>query len=326
MKAMRYNAYGTPDVIEMKELDIPSINDDEVLIKIRATTVTAGDCEIRRFQIPFFFWLPLRIILGVKKPKMTLGTELSGEIESVGKNVTRFKKGDAIFAFTGFKFGAFAQYVALPEHATIAQKPKKMSFEEAAAVHIGGFNALHFLRACKVQPGQSILVYGASGSIGTAAVQLAKYYGAEVTGICSEHNFDMIKTLGATHAIDYNKEDFTKNNKTYDIIFDAIGKSSFFDSLKVLKKDGIYAQANPSTLQMMFARPYGFIIGKKIITSFAGESVEDLDFLSKLNDNGQFTTAVDRTYPLEQLAEAHRYVEKGHKKGNVVITVAHDES
>ncbi len=324
MKAMKYRKYGTPDVIELQEMDMPNYKDNEVLIKIKAATVTAGDCETRRFDFSPLFWLPLRLFIGILKPRLVLGSEMSGVVYKVGPQVTRFKEGDEIFAFTGFKFGTYAEYIALSENSIIAHKPPNMTFEQAAGVHIGGLNSLHFLRTSKIKAGDKILIVGAAGSIGTAAVQLAKYYGAEVTGICSTHNFEMIQTLGADYAIDYNKEDFTKLEKSYDIIFDAIGKSSFFDTLKVLKKNGVYALANPSTLQLLFAKYYGPIVGKRIITSLAGESVEDLEFLSTLNSSGQFTTAIDRTYPLSELAEAHRYVEKGHKKGNVIIIVDHD--
>lgn len=325
MKAIICTKYGPPDVLQLKEIPKPVPRDNELLIKIHAATATGGDCEIRRFKIHILFWLPLRIIMGIRKPKKNtiLGQELAGEIEAVGKNVKRFKPGDPVFGTPGMGFGAYAKYICLPETRMLAIKPTNMSYEEAATVPMGGYNALHFIRKANIQPGQKVLIYGASGSIGTMAVQLARYYGAEVTGVCSSANLDMVKSLGAVKVIDYTKEDFTKNGEIYDVILDVPGKSSFSGSLRSLKKDGLYLLANTRLLDMIRALWTSMTSDKKVIFEFASEKTEDLIYLKKLIEAGEIKPVIDRHYPLEQTAEAHRYVENGHKMGNVVITVEH---
>ena len=325
MKAVVYEKYGSPDILEIQEVSKPGPGDNEVLIKIYATTVTAGDCRARSFTVPPAFWLPARISLGWKKPKKAiLGIELAGEIESVGKDVKRFKKGDQVFAATLTSFGAYAEYKSLPEDAALAIKPSNLTYEEAAALPIGARTALHFLRKANVHPGQKVLVYGASGSVGTYAVQLARYFGAEVTGVCSAANAALVKSLGAGQVIDYRTEDFSTHAETYDVIFVAVDKSSFSACMRALKKDGIYLNVTTPfpDLRMLWAK---ITSSKKL---FLGENppekAEDLAFLKELVEAGKLKPVIDRRYPLEQIVEAHRYVDQGHKKGNVVITVSHN--
>jgi len=311
MKAAIYEKYGSPEVLHLKEIEKPIPNDDEVLVKIYATTVTAGDIRMRGFKVPAHFWLPARFALGLTGPKRkTLGMEISGIIEAIGKSVTKFKVGDEVFAETGFGDG-YAEYICLPEMSQIKseksvirleKKPVNLTFEEAAAVPVGGITALIFMRKANLQKGQKILIYGASGSVGTYAVQLAKNYGAEVTGVCSTNNMELVKSLGADKVIDYTREDFTKNSQTYNIIFDAVGKISRSLVKGSLEKKGVFL----STWQSLKVE------------------ANDLDALKGLVEEGKLKPVIDRRYPLEQIVEAHRYVEAGHKKGNVVITVQHN--
>lgn len=324
MKAMIATRYGPPEVMELQEVEKPTIKENEILVRIYATTVTAGDCEIRRFDLPVFIWWPMRVFMGLQKPKWIFGTELAGVVEEVGSKVTRFRRGNPIFAFSGMRFGAYAEYVALPESGIIARKPRNMNFEEAAAVHIGGLNALGFLRESNISPGQKVLIYGASGSIGTFAVQIAKNMGAEVTAVCSERNFEMVRSIGADHTIDYTKEDYAQAGEQYDCVFDAVGKDAFFHGLQAVKKGGSYIQASPE-LKHILCKPWIQLLkGKRVLLMPPTETVNDLEELRALIEAGKLRSVIDRVYALEEMIEAHRYVEKGHKRGNVAIRIVAD--
>jgi len=325
MKAVVYTKYGPPEVLQLKQVEKPVPRDNEVLVKVYAATATAGDCEIRRFDMPVLFWLPIRLYMGLIKPRIQiLGQELAGVVESVGKDVKEFSKGDQVFAPTDARFGAYAEYKCVPSTSALALKPANMTYEEAAAVPVGGLNALHFLRKGNIQRGQKVLIYGSTGSIGTFAVQLARYFGAEVTAVCSTTNIELVKSLGADEVIDYTKEDFSKNGENYDVIFETVGKSSFSRGIKSLKKNGFYLLANPGLSQTVRGLWTSMTSSKKVIIALASYRTEDLVFLKELIEEEKIKSVIDRRYPLEQTAEAHRYVEKGHKKGNVVITLEHN--
>lgn len=325
MKAVVCTKYGSPDVLQLKEVETPVPKDDEVLIKIHAATVNATDPVFRKGE-PFI----ARMFTGLTRPKKSIpGTEFAGEIETVGKDVTQFKKGDQIFAQTGLGYGAHAEYISLPENGPLEIKPTNISYGEAAAVCDGALGALVFLRKLDIQSGKEILINGASGSVGTYAVQLAKYFGAEVTAVCGNTNIELVKTLGADKVIDYSRDDFTRNRRSYDIIFDVVAKSSFARCKASLKQKARYLATAPTLafiFQVLWTSKIG---GKKAVMAAPGlkptsEKKKDLLFLKELIEAGKLKSVMDRSYPMEQIAEAHRYVETGHKKGNVVLTIAGD--
>jgi len=330
MKAIVWTKYGAPDGLQLQEIEKPGPQDDEVLVKIHATTVTAGDCEMRRLQLPLMLSFPVRLYIGLIKPKRItiLGQELAGEVGEVGKDVVSFKKGDQVFGTTGFGFGAYAEYICLKENpnemqGTFALKPINMSYEEAAAVPTAGFEALHFLRHADIQRGQKVLVFGAGGSIGTFSVQLANYFGAEVTAVDSAEKLEMLRSIGATHVIDYAQQDFTQNGETYDVIIDVVGKKSFSRRLKSLKQNGHYFLANAGLSHIVVRLWTSITSSKKVVMGSSSQSKEDLLSLKELIEAGKLKSVIDRRYSLEQIPEAHRYVETGQKIGNVVITVTH---
>jgi NADPH:quinone reductase-like Zn-dependent oxidoreductase len=329
MNAIVYTKYGPPDVLQLVEVEKPTPKDNEILIKIHATPVNYGDIlarnfrEVspRKFNMPFPFWLPARMVFGFSKPKInTLGSEFAGQIESAGKDVESFKAGDQVFGYRGMNMGANAEYLCVPENGLVAIKPANMTYEEAAAVPYGALTALNLLRKVNIQRGQKVLINGASGAIGSAAVQLAKHYGAEVSGVCSTPRLDFVKSLGADQVIDYTREDFTKNGETYDLIFDILGRSSFSDCKNSLNQNGRYLLASfkmKQLFQMVWTSMTG---GKKVICALSGEKIEDLLIIKELVEAGKIKSFIDKRYSLEQTAEAHRYIEQGHKKGNVIIT------
>ena len=330
MKAIIWTKYGPPEVLQFKDVEKPIPKDNEVLIRIHAATVTMGDCEIRNLKFSRLLRSLMRLAVGIRRPRKRfsiLGQELAGEIEAVGNDVKLFKKGDQVYSATGFHFGGYAEYVCLPEEGkdvVLALKPDNMTYEEAAVVPVGGIEALHFLRKANIQKGQTVLISGASGSIGTFAIQLAKYFGAEVTGVGNPKSLEVMKSIGADNVIDYNKEDFTKNGETYDVIFDVIGKSSFSSCIGSLNKKGIYLLANPKISLINREKRTARKSDKKLISGNMDDTIErteQLNFLKELIEEEKIKSVIDRRYPLEQVAEAHTYVEKGENGGNVVITL-----
>ena len=331
MKAIVWTKYGSPDGLQLREMARPTPKDNEVLIKVHAATASQADTELRRLKLPILFAIPLRLYIGFIRPtRITiLGTEFAGEIESAGKDVTLYKPGDQVFGYTGLGMGTYAEYMCLAEKPSglagvLGKKPVNVSYEEAAAIPFGGLEALHSLRKANIQPGQKVLIVGAGGSIGTYAVQLAKLYGAEVTGVDKPGKLEMLRSIGADHVIDYTQEDFTKSGQTYDVILDTIGKSPFLGSLRSLEENGTYLNANPGLFGGVRARWASRRSSKKVITWTAGYTVKNLLALKELIEAGKIKPVIDRRYPLEQTAEAHRYVDTGQKKGNVVITVEHN--
>jgi len=324
VKTIVCTKYGPPEVLQLQEVEKPTPKDNEVLVKIHASTVTAGDIRMRSSTWASWYQPIARILFGIRRPRRTIpGNELAGEIEAVGKDITQFKVGDPVFGIiwnVGFG-GANAEYICLPEN-EVAIKPTNMTYEEAAAAPIGGLTALVLLRKGNIQPGQKVIVVGASGSVGTFAVQLAKNFGAEVTGVCSTRNIELVKSLGADHVIDYTKEDFTESDQTYDIVFDAVMKTSFSRCKDALKQNGAFITVDWPLLQVLWTS----IVGNKKVVVGIATRIEDLIDLRELIEAGKVISVIDRCYPLAETAEAHRYAETGHKKGNVVISVSHDDN
>jgi NADPH:quinone reductase-like Zn-dependent oxidoreductase len=329
MKAIIWTRYGPPDVLQLQEVATPAPKDGEVLIKIHATGVTAGDCEMRRLQLPMGLSLPMRLYVGLSRPHRVtiLGQELAGEITAVGHAVTNFAVGDEVIAATGFGFGAYAEYTCLPAAvsaggtATLAPKPANLSYAEAATLPVGGLEALHFLRRSNVRRGESLLINGAGGSIGTLALQLAKHYGAEVTAVDSTHKLPMLRELGADHVVDYTQEDFTRLGRTYDIIFDVVGKSPFSRSLQALRRGGRFLLGNPRVATLMRGWWAAKTSDKQVIFAASEPRGADLMLVAELAAAGTLKPIVDRTYPLAQAAIAHRYVETGQKTGSVALVM-----
>lgn len=323
MRAAVYSRYGPPDVVQVRDVAKPVPKEGEVLVRIHASTVAAADWRLRKAD-PFF----VRMINGLAKPKKitVLGMELAGTIEALGPNAARFEVGDHVFGTAGLKFGAHAEYLCLPQHGALALKPDNMPLEQAAAVLFGAVSALHFLRKADIQPGQKVLIYGASGSVGVFAVQLAKHFGAHVTGVCSAANLDLVRSLGADKVVDYAREDFSQAGRVYDVIFDTVGKSGFGRSMRALKRGGVYAWA----IAPLSSAPAGMWAsltgGAKVVGGMARAKPGDLSFLKGLIEAGKLRTVIDRRYPLEQIAEAHRHAEAGHKKGHVVILMGPGEA
>jgi NADPH:quinone reductase-like Zn-dependent oxidoreductase len=331
MKAMVFTEYGSPEVLKLTEIAQPTPKDNEILVRVHATPVNYGDLTARNFanltssefNMPALLFLPARLSFGWNKPKINiLGSELAGQVEAVGKLVTKFKPGDPVFAYAGMQMGANAEYLCLPETGTIAVKPANLTYAEAATLPYGAVMAVSLLKKANLQPGQKILINGASGGIGSMAVQLAKYFGAEVTGVCGTPRLEFVKSLGADQVIDYTREDFTQNGETYDVIFDILGRSSFSRCKGSLNPRGIYLLASfkgQALFQMLWTSLTGS--SQKVICAFADEQAESLTLIKELVEAGKIKALIDQCFPLEQTAAAHRYVEQGQKKGNVVITL-----
>lgn len=331
MKAVIYTEYGPPEVLKLQEIDMPTPKDDEILVKIHATSITFGDMLVRNlrkltpsnFTMPAPLWLPTRIAFGFWKPKtQILGAEFAGEIEAAGKSVTRFKVGDQVFGYRGQSMGAYAEYLCMPEDSLVTTKPTNMSYEEAVTIPYGAIMALPLLKKANIQPGQKVLIIGASGSIGSQAVQLAKYFGAEVTGVCGTQRVEMVKALGADKVIDYTQEDFTQSSETYDLIFDILGKSDISKCKPILSKSGTYLLASfkmKHLLQMLWTSRFS---SRKVICALSPEDIDDLNFVRDLAEAGDIKAVIDKCYPLDQAADAHRYVESGQKRGEVILSLS----
>ncbi len=319
MKAAVYTQYGPPEVLQLHEAEKPSPKDNEILIRLEATAVNSGDLRIRKAD-PF----GVRLFFGLLKPKINiLGSVFSGEIEGVGKDVKLFKAGDQVFGHTDMRFGAYAEYLCFSEGGTVAIKPDSINYTEAAVIPFGGASALHFIKKATIKPGQKVLINGASGAVGSAAIQLAKYFGASVTGVCSTANIELVKSLGADNVIDYTKADFLQTGETYDIIWDTVNKIPFSQGIKSLNKNGILILSSAGMSEMLQGFWSSMTSSKKVLTGVISHNAEDINFLKKLIEANKLKPVIDRIYPLEQIAEAHAYVEKGHKKGNVAIAINH---
>jgi NADPH:quinone reductase-like Zn-dependent oxidoreductase len=322
MKAIVYEKYGEPDVLQLRDVKTPIPKDNEVRIKIYSTTVTSGDCRVRALNVPAGFGLIMRLVFGWSTPKQSiLGTELAGVIEAIGKNVTKFKIGDAVFAFTDFAMGCHAEYKCMLEDALIQPKPANLGFDEAAALSFGGTTARDFFRRAKLTKGERVLINGASGAVGLAAVQLAKHAGAHVTGMCGTANVDLVKSVGADQVINYNMTDFTKTGETYDVIMDNVGNAPFSRSGASLKTDGRLLMVIADLLDILLVPWVAMTSRKKIIAGPVASSKDDLYFLARLAATGQYKSIIDRRYPFDQIVSAHRYVDTGRKRGNVVVNV-----
>ena len=325
MRAAVYTEYGPPEVLQIQELETPVPANDEILVKVHAASVVAGDCEFRRFDFPMWFWLPLRIYSGLLRPRRVkiLGQELAGVVEAIGSEVTRFNVGDAVFGATEVSMGAYAEYKCVNADKAIAVKPPGLSFEEVAVIPTGGLNALHYVRLSQVQDGTSILINGACGNIGSYAVQLAKYYGGEVTAVDSAEKLETLRSIGADHVIDYRQQDFTTTGKKYDVILDVVGKAPFSRSVQALNDNGRLVIANPRINTMLRGLFVSRTSDKKVLFKFAPYHAEDLEFLAALVETGKLKPLIDKRFSLERIVDAHRYVDSGRIRGNVAITVSH---
>ena len=323
MKAIVWTEYGSPDVLQLREVATPTPKPAELLIRVHATTVTAGDCEMRRLDFPLYLALPIRLWVGLLKPRGTTipGTEFSGEVVAVGAEVAQFRVGDAVYGSAGMRLGTAAELTCQPEAGAVARKPSAMTYDEAATVPFGGCDALHFLRRGEVGPGERVLINGAGGSIGTYAVQLAKHFGAEVTAVDSAAKLEMLRALGADEVVDYTREDVPASGAVYDVIFDVVGTLSLPRIAPSLAADGRVLLANPGMSQRLDARRLGRTGSRRVVLEPSSPTAADLDYLRGLVDAGKLRAVIDRRYPLAEMREAHRYVETGHKQGHVVITV-----
>ncbi len=322
MKAIICTKYGPPDVLKMTDVEAPVPFDNQVLVKVYFTTVTVGDCRVRGFNVPPSYWLPAKLALGWAKPKQPiLGTELSGVIEKIGKNVKKYKVGDKVFAYPGHKLGGYAEYICLEENSCMALQPENLSFEQAAALSFGGITAWHFLKKANIAKGEKLLIYGASGSVGTAAVQIAKHLGAEVTAVCSTANLEMVKGLSSDKVVDYTKTDFSEMGEKYDVVFDTVGKANIVKAIKVIQPNGRYLHVVTTPGTELNIRLHLLGKGIKLVGGSYTGSVEQIDFIKKLAEEGFYKPVIDRQYRFDEMVAAHEYVDRGHKKGNVTIKV-----
>ncbi len=322
MKAIILRKYGPPDVLQVHEIDKPNPKDNEILLQVKAVSVSMGDCEMREVRFPLFLRILIKLFVGIRKPRKNfiLGQEVAGVVESVGKNVTNTKPGDLLFGQLGFEMGGYAEYVLLTENNYFTKKPEGIKFEEAAVLPIGGFNSLHFLRKAIIQKGQKVLIIGAGGSIGTIAVQLAKAFGAYVIAVDRTEKLGMLRSIGADRVIDYTRDDF-ESKDNYNVIFDVVGKASYSSCVRSLKQNGFFLIANPKFKHHIRKRWTKIFQKKTVITGTPNENRKDLDLLANMVMEGKLIPVIDKTYSLEEIADAHRYVETGLKKGNVVLSI-----